>query len=195
MLPRVLLLGDSIRLGYQPRVAECLAGIARVVGPEANGGDTRNLLAHLDAWALGRDPAIVHVNAGLHDIKRARGGGMPQVSPEEYARNVHALLSRLRGETRARIVWATMTPVDESRHTERKVFDRYLADVQAYNAAAVAVAESLGVAVNDLYAQAIRLGGSDLLWEDGIHFTDDGYPLLGDAVAAFLRPLITETVP
>ena len=35
-LPRVLLLGDSIRMSYQPHVAELLAGRAVVVGPADN---------------------------------------------------------------------------------------------------------------------------------------------------------------
>ena len=36
-LPKVMLLGDSIRLSYQPLVAERLAGKAEVVGPQING--------------------------------------------------------------------------------------------------------------------------------------------------------------
>ncbi len=35
-LPKILLLGDSIRKSYQLSVAEKLAGVAEVVGPEDN---------------------------------------------------------------------------------------------------------------------------------------------------------------
>ena len=35
-LPRVLLLGDSIRMTYQPHVARWLEGRAQVVGPAHN---------------------------------------------------------------------------------------------------------------------------------------------------------------
>ncbi len=35
-LPKVLLLGDSIRMSYQPLVAEILTGRAEVVGPADN---------------------------------------------------------------------------------------------------------------------------------------------------------------
>ncbi len=38
-LPRVLLVGDSIRLGYAPGVAARLAGRAVVISPAENGGD------------------------------------------------------------------------------------------------------------------------------------------------------------
>jgi lysophospholipase L1-like esterase len=193
--PRVLLLGDSIRIGYQPHVADLLSGIAQVQGPAENGGDTRKLLALVLALKRQPPPAVVHVNAGLHDIKRTREAGDVLVPLDEYRGNVRALLARLRAWGVARVVWATMTPVDETRHAVRKAFDRRLADVQAYNAAAVAEACALDVPVNDLYAQLQAAGGGSLLWHDGIHLTDDGYRLLGIAVAAFLRPLITEPTP
>ena len=49
-LPRVVIVGDSIRLSYASTVMEQLAGKAIVVSPEANGGDSSNLLQHLDRW-------------------------------------------------------------------------------------------------------------------------------------------------
>src|SRR5437899_9672601 len=68
-LPRVLLLGDSIRLGYAPLVAKKLAGKAEVIGPKENGGDTANTLKLLDQWLADGKPLIVHFNCGLHDLK------------------------------------------------------------------------------------------------------------------------------
>ena len=47
-LPRIVLVGDSIRLGYAPRVAARLEGKAVVVSPPENGGDSANVLAHLE---------------------------------------------------------------------------------------------------------------------------------------------------
>ena len=38
--------------------------------PEQNGGDSRNVLAHLDEWMLARVPDLVYVNCSLHDLKR-----------------------------------------------------------------------------------------------------------------------------
>src|SRR4051812_1545412 len=48
--PRVVLIGDSIRLGYAPAVAARLTGKAVVISPPENGGDSINVLAHLDEW-------------------------------------------------------------------------------------------------------------------------------------------------
>src|SRR5262245_36573808 len=56
-LPVVVLVGDSIRMGYAPAVAERLKGKARVVSPEENGGDSANVLEHLDAWVIAHKPA------------------------------------------------------------------------------------------------------------------------------------------
>src|SRR5262245_56673006 len=67
-LPKVLLIGDSIRLGYAPLVAKKLAGVAEVVSLPEPIGDTTVVLKNLDAWLAGK-PAVVHVNSGLHDLK------------------------------------------------------------------------------------------------------------------------------
>ena len=109
-LPLVVLIGDSIRMGYQDHVVSQLAGRAEVWAPEPNGGDSRNVLAHLDQWALARQPNLVHVNCGLHDLKRAFGAES-EVSLAEYERNVRQILQRLQRELNGAVVWATTTPV------------------------------------------------------------------------------------
>ena len=43
-LPKIVLIGDSIRGGYGPRVAQMLQGKAQVISPEPNGGDSGNVL-------------------------------------------------------------------------------------------------------------------------------------------------------
>src|SRR5262245_50346095 len=73
--PKVVLIGDSIRIGYAPRVVERLAGKAAVVSLPDNGGDSGNVLAHLDDWVIREQPDVVHLNCGLHDLKRSRASG------------------------------------------------------------------------------------------------------------------------
>ena len=181
-LPLVVLIGDSIRMGYQDHVASQLVGRAEVWAPEPNGGDSRNVLVHLDQWALSRQPNIVHVNCGLHDLKRAFGAES-EVSLAEYERNVRQILQRLQRELNGAVVWATTTPVDETWHHQNKGFDRLETDVEAYNAAARVVAEDLGVPIDDLFAVVQREGKARLLTQDGVHFTTEGSQLLGRAVA------------
>ena len=53
-LPKVVLIGDSIRLGYAPLVAKRLEGKAVVVSPPANGGDpVEEAPLPVPAWVTG----------------------------------------------------------------------------------------------------------------------------------------------
>lgn len=185
-MPRAVLIGDSIRLGYEGHVRAALGADAVVLSPRDNGGTSANVLAHLDAWAVDPAPDVVHVNCGLHDLRREFGAARRAVEPADYAGNVEAILRRLLDAGIAPI-WATTTPVNEAWHHARKGFDRYEGDVTAYNAIAEGVARRLGIPVNDLYDVVMRAGRDALLLPDGVHFRDEGYALLGDAVARAIR--------
>jgi dienelactone hydrolase/lysophospholipase L1-like esterase len=183
-LPTVVLLGDSIRLGYAPLVARRLEGKARVVSPEANGGDSRNALAHAAQWVAREKPDLVHFNAGLHDLKVDRATGRHQIPIAEYEANLRAMVERLRGRARASLLFATTTPIDAERHARRGVaFDRSPADVRRYNDAATRVMRDVGVTVDDLHWIVEKEGAARILGPDGTHFTPDGYARLAEAVA------------
>lgn len=100
-LSKVVLIGDSIRLSYAPIVAAELAGKAIVVSPPANGGDSNNVLKHLDAWVIREQPDVVHFNCGIHDTKKFTATGMYQVSPEQYESKLREIVKRVRTETNA----------------------------------------------------------------------------------------------
>jgi lysophospholipase L1-like esterase len=109
---------------------------------------------------------------------------------DQYRANLEALFRRVGEETEAVLIWAKTTPVNERWHHERKGFDRFEADLEAYNAAAVDLARSYGVPVSDLTRAATEAGRDTVLAPDGVHFTPRGYNLLGKAVAACIRPLL-----
>lgn len=68
-LPRVLILGDSISIGYTLQVRELLKGKANVHRPATNCFSTREGAQQLDQW-LGKDKwDVIHFNFGLHDLK------------------------------------------------------------------------------------------------------------------------------
>ena len=182
----VVLLGDSIRLGYQPVVRELLADCA-VWGPEENGQTSAWTLAHLDDWALARRPALLHLNCGLWDLRRDFGSTEHSVPLADYRRNVAAILARARPVTQGPVLWATITPVNEAWHNARKPFARFEGDVAAYNDVALVACREQGVAVNDLHRVVTDAGRDRLLDADGVHYTDEGYRLLGAAVAAAIR--------
>jgi acetyl esterase/lipase/dienelactone hydrolase/lysophospholipase L1-like esterase len=182
--PKVVLIGDSIRLGYAPRVINRLAGKAVVVSPPENGGDSANLLAHLDEWVVREKPDVVHLNCGLHDLKRARKDGRFQVELGRYEENLRRIVGLIREKTDASIVFADTTPVIDDRHARRRAdFDRVEADVRRYNAAAVAVMAKLGVPVNDLHGVVEHEGVENAIGPDGVHYTAAGSARLAEAVS------------
>ena len=111
---KVILVGDSIRMGYEPVAVRELKGWAEVIEMGGvQGGNTRNVLAHLDEWVISRGPDIVHLNAGLHDMARDLGPGPENRVPlDEYRANLERILQTLQRETRAALLFALTTPVD-----------------------------------------------------------------------------------
>lgn len=188
--PTVLLLGDSIRLGYQASVTRLLAEIADVRGPEDNGSDTAYTLAHLDQWLGAESPAIVHCNCGLQDLKHENGAAGTVVPPAQYAENLATLFTRLRAHTPT-LIFATTTPIDDACHAARGTpFARFDADVIAYNEIARAICTRHAIPVNDLNATVVATGSRAIMAPDGTHYTDAGYELLGRAVADAVRPFL-----
>lgn len=190
--PKVVLIGDSIRLGYAPGVTQRLARRAQVVSPSDNGGDSKNVLEHLDEWVIREQPDLVHLNCGLHDLKQAKADGTHQVEVDAYRDNLKKIVGRIQKETHAAVVFANTTPIVDERHAKRGAdFDRREADVARYNDAAQSVMRELGVPVDDLHWVIERAGRESQLGVDGTHYTPAGYNLLADAVADCLDRQIT----
>jgi acyl-CoA thioesterase-1 len=176
-LARVLLIGDSISIGYTPAVRELLRGKANVHRIPVNGGPTINGLAHLAEWLGSGRWDVIHFNWGLHDLRQDQAGAR-QVPLEQYERNLRELVGRLK-QTGARLIWASTTPVPVGDLSPPRVNS----DVEAYNAAARRIMEENGVGVNDLYGFALpRLG--DLQLPANVHFNEAGSRALAEKVAA-----------
>ena len=184
-MKNIVLIGDSIRMGYQEVVCGRLAGWGQVWAPAENGRHSENLAAHLDQWAICRPADVVHINCGLHDI--ARWGDSPAIPLDDYAKNVRYILTRLQTETDAAVIWALTTPVNQDWHHKNKSFDRFEGDVVKYNAVAQAICGELNIKVNDLYSLVMSVGRDDMLTEDGVHFTAEGYCVLGGQVAECIK--------
>lgn len=184
--PSVILIGDSICMGYRPLVKQRLSKKMDILGIEGNGGDSSNVLKNMDKWMINRDAAFIHFNCGLHDLKFERNEKTYQQPLEVYEANMKKIVAKLQKEATARIVWATSTPVVAERHNTVKEFDRYLRDVQAYNSVATAIMEEAGIPVDDLYAAIQSDDVAACLGNDGVHMTERGNKVLTDAVCEYL---------
>jgi lysophospholipase L1-like esterase len=176
-LPRVLLIGDSITLGYAPTVAKLLKSRADVHVIPENARATSHGVERLEAWLGAERWDVIHFNWGLHDLARTRGAGR-QVPLARYIANLRVLTARL-AATGARLIWADTTPVPAPGSVDPR---RSAADVARYNRAAREVMHAAKIRVNPLYDVAIgRL--RELQIERNVHFRPEGYALLGRAVA------------
>jgi lysophospholipase L1-like esterase len=186
-MKNIVLIGDSIRMGYQLTVHAELGGWADVWWPDQNGESSVNVLAHLDDWVISRQPDVLHVNCGLHDLKKEFGQDTAAVPLDAYRDNVRTIMTRAKTETDAIVIWALTTPVNHEWHHNNKTFDRFEEDVIAYNRVAAGVANELGIPVNDLYSVVSSAGRDSLLLPDGVHYKPEGYELLGKRVAACVK--------
>lgn len=98
-LPRVLLIGDSISIGYTLAVRELLADKANVHRPPTNCGPTIQGVKQIDAWLGDGRWDVIHFNFGLHDLKIMDEQGIviddlyafaqPQLPKIQLPNNVH----------------------------------------------------------------------------------------------------------
>jgi acyl-CoA thioesterase-1 len=65
-LSRVLIIGDSISIGYTVPTRELLAGVANVHRIPENGGPTINGIKKIDAWLGDSKWDVIHFNWGHH---------------------------------------------------------------------------------------------------------------------------------
>lgn len=179
-LPRVLLIGDSISIGYTVTVREILVGTANLHRIPENGRDTAHGLKQLDAW-LGEKPwDLVHFNFGLHDIRHVKDdkmdvSGLRIRTADEYGVNLTRILDRLRG-TGAHLVFATTTPVPDGADGRRP------GDEIECNAIAGRLMARAGVPINDLHA-FITPHLAEVQTPSNVHFNETGSRLMGEEVA------------
>lgn len=180
-LPRVLLIGDSISIGYSLPVRKLLAGKANVHRVPGNAGPSSNGVYMIDSWIADKPWTVIHFNFGLHDLKRM-SDGKHQVGLEAYERYLRLLVERLK-ETGAKLIWASTTPVPEGKVSPTRV----PSDVPLYNEIALKVMRENGVQVDDLYAFALPRMKS-IQQPVNVHFTPAGSNLLAEQVAKSIEP-------
>jgi len=199
--PRVLIIGDSISIGYTPFVKELLTNKATVVHAPGNSAATVTGLKRLDLW-LGKEKwDVIHFNFGLHDMKYidpataetdmaklvAVEKGKQWVPVEQYEPNLKALVQRLK-QTGAKLVWCTTTPVPVGAG------GRIPGEEAKYNAAALRVMQAENVPVDDLCAfvgapqDRTAMGGRP----KDVHYTDPGYKALAAEVVKAIEKALAK---
>ena len=180
-LPRILLIGDSISIGYTAATRKLLAGKVNLHRISENGGPTTNGTGKLTKWLGTAKWDVIHFNWGLHDIK-FMPDGKRQVGPEDYEKHLRALVKQMQA-TGATLIWCSTTPVPEGKVSPTRKPE----DVLAYNAIAKKVMEENKVVTNDLYAHAQAGPLVKIQTPVNVHFTSSGSEYLAKQVAASIE--------
>ena len=192
-LPRVLLIGDSISIGYTVPVREMLKGKANVHRPLTNCGPTTKGVAELDGWLSDGKWDVIHFNFGLHDLKYMGPNGQnladpsletshQQVPPKEYEANLRKIVARLK-KTGAKLVWRNTTPVPKGAK------GRVVGHSDAYNKIAREIMESENIPIDDQYSFAMK-HMKEIQQPANVHFTKEGSAKLAElAVKSILEQL------
>ena len=185
-LPRVLLIGDSISIGYTLPVRELLKDKANVIRPLTNCGPTTRGVTSIEEWLGDGNWDVIHFNFGLHDlvyfaadgktrVEPGVEGARRQVSTEDYEKNLRLLVDRLK-KTDAKLIWCTTTPVPEGSP------GRLADEAVLYNSIAAKVMQENMIAVNDLHAFAVPQL-KEIQLPKNVHFTPAGSKVLASEVA------------
>ncbi len=172
-LPRVLLIGDSISVGYSPVVTDLLQGKVFVdrLGTSRSINDpvlAKETMIRLDEFRY----RIIHFNNGLH------GWHLPDPVYATALCEYTELLQRL-GQG-AKLVWASSTPVTVTNKPDT-IDEEKNPQLLRRNARAAEIMGARGIPVDDLYQTV--LGKADLRSPDGYHYNGEGQKVLGKAVA------------
>jgi len=204
-LPNVLLLGDSISIGYTIPVRQFLLGKANVYRAPENCCHTGYALEQtvgsnhprLKTWLGTNQWNVIHFNWGIWDTHgidkttRALIQDESKVAPDQvrcryslaqYRTNLTEIVTMLQG-TGARLIWASTTPLMNRKGAR---FD----DVLKYNAVAAEVMKEHGIPINDLYTFTLS---ETKTWQhgDGCHFLPLGNQNLGEKVGNLILETLT----
>lgn len=183
----VLLIGDSIRMGYCSGVKSALAHIANVYYPEENCRYTQYVITSLRGWSENWDADkidLVHFNCGHWDIAHWNNDPHSLTDLKSYEHNISRIIRHIRKLfPKAEVCFATTTPMHP--HISEQTNSRTNEEIRQYNEVGVRAAKSEKAGVNDLFALMEDKG--EEVYFDYCHFTNEGYSILAKAVAKFLE--------
>jgi lysophospholipase L1-like esterase len=186
-LPNVLLLGDSITRNYFPEVKRQLEGVANVylMASSTSLGDPR-LTHQIEEFsqAEGVPFSVVHFNNGMH-------GWI--YTEQEYKAAFPSLLLELRAiAPKAAVIWASTTPVKKDKDPTDPKPGPTNARIDARNSMAQEALKSSGITTDD---QHTLMAQHTDLYQDTVHFNEQGAAIQGQQVAQRIRALLTQSKP
>lgn len=202
-LPRVLLIGDSISMGYTKDVCDMLKGIANVDRPPINCMHSTYVAENIKDWLGDGKWDIVHFNAGIWDchyidknnniVFNKRGDAVNDSSEEkrirtslkEYEKNLQIIVDA--------VVSAGAIPIFATTTTVPRWNEKQRAHLRSLNEVAKNLMFYKQVQVNDLYNYSFP-NLKEWQADDQAHFTAFGNKQLAKKVAEEIRKALHSEV-
>ncbi len=196
-LPNVLIIGDSISIGYTLPVRKSLDGKANVFRPEVNCEHSELGAKEIKKWIGNKKWDVIHFNFGIWDTHYMYNGKMvleqdlPNIkiddvvfrhTTEQYINNLKKILAALK-KTGAKLIWTTTTPFIYYDKPTKKLLLKN-------NEKAVELMKNENIQIDDLYNLALP-NFKKWLSKDGCHFTGFGYEQLAKQVASMIKSSLT----
>ena len=184
-LPHVLIIGDSISIGYTLPTRALLQGKVNLHRIPTNGGPTTKGLAEIEKWLKNRKWDLIHFNWGLHDLKYMgkdgtnlvpkEKGGVVQVPLADYEKNLEKLVVRMKKSAK-QLVWRNTTPIPPGSKA------RYVGDSVKYNEAAARVMKRHKIPTLDLFTPS-KKNMKEWMRNADVHYYPHGSQALAELVA------------
>ena len=189
-LPRVLIIGDSISIGYTTMVRKNLAGKANVHRVDGNCRWSAYGDEQMNTWLGDGNWDVIHFNFGLWDWY---GWSQDEKStPESYAKSLESIATKMKAKTNkannanggkgAKLIFATTTPPCAGPEKKVKIIVSNERAKQ-FRDAALAVMKKHGVEINDLYGLIDKKRVQYLQGPDNVHYHNEGKELQAKQVA------------
>ncbi len=190
MMKKVLLLGDSIRMGYDEYVKDALKDTCEVYYSEDNGR-----FAPYTLWQANQmfrehgNFDLVHWNNGYWDMNIEAPMTEPLLPLEEYLYYLRRIARTLKSWN-AKVIFATTTPIlEHGRSSDIQTGAKLSYNnewVKTYNSAAKMLMAEEHIPVNDLYELCLE-DEQYYKCDDMLHLTEKGYKRCAEQICQYIR--------
>ena len=194
---RILIIGDSISIGYTPYVQEYLRDEADIYHNPGNAQHSGTGIDSIVNWIGDSEWNIIQFNWGLWDLcyrhpdskvqgNRDKVNGRITYHIDDYRNNLDAIVKLIRKNSDADLVFVSTTfvPDDEA--------GRFKEDAIKYNKIAMRVMQDNEVTINDIYEESMLIHGKYGKGTDDVHYLQEGYRELGLQISNFLKQKIRQ---
>jgi hypothetical protein len=195
--PKILIIGDSISIGYTPFVITHFSERAIVKHNPGNAQHTATGLNKVKEWIGDEDWDVIQFNWGLWDLcyrdpnskvqgSRDKINGKITFSLEDYERNIERIVKSIQEVSNAQLIFVTTSYVPEHEA------GRFLKDAQKYNKVAKRIMKKYNVTVNDIYKKSKAIHKKFGKGTDDVHYIEKGYEKLGVEISIFLNTEVNQ---